>query len=67
MMYLEHEKEEAESKYEERESEWGEGDEAEANNGDAEMELLEEEYKHLQHRVWLFYCLPHWLCTCVKT
>ena len=41
-MYLEHEKEEAESKYEERESEWGEGDEAEANNGDEEMELLEE-------------------------
>ena len=50
-----------------KESEWGEGDEAEANNGDEEMELLEEEYKHLQHRVWLFYCLPHWLCTCVKT
>ena len=51
---MEHEKEEAESEYEERESEWGEGDEAEANNGDEEMELLEEEYKHLQHRVWLF-------------
>ena len=46
---MEHEKEEADSEYEERESEGGEGDEVEANNGDDKMELLEEEYKHLKH------------------
>ncbi|KAF3963038.1 hypothetical protein CMV_012528 [Castanea mollissima] len=43
----EEEEEEEEADYEDED---GEGDEGEANNGDEEMEQLEEEYKNLKHQ-----------------
>ena len=46
MMQLGHEEEE-EAIYEDED---GEGDEGEANNGDEQMEQLEEEYKNLKHQ-----------------
>ena len=52
-----HEEEEEEAYYEDED---GEGDEGEANNGDEEMEQLEEEYRILSTRKCkTVICLSH--------